>query len=327
MNDIVPSRLRELRKSKGLTQDALAKKTGRSGKPKIDKQTISRLERGASKSGRVRKSTLDDLCKALDVDAAVLAGTSPIPGRQSEDCLDLLLGRKSQFNHRITDTSRNALLLVAMRYGIPTTKIYEIAPFLFLWAAEQSLRRREERLADLESRWDEVGSAYGQFPHLNNEATSSATAENIMWQERESIKSRDLFGIKFGDGDYDPAFKEDYDENTENPFTIFLSDLATELGDLAEFDEWSAAGSPDYTVCPGEAAKLVGGDEKTAREILVGNVALHEMPKKLKEKEATEERAEWVRLQAKEKRKRFDDAFPGLSDSINDLIDKPEASS
>jgi len=120
--------------------------------------------------------------------------------------------------------------------------------------------------------------------------------------------------------------KDDYDENTENPFTVFLSDLAKQLGDLAEFDEWSAAGSPNYTVCPDEAAKLVGGDEELAREILAGNVALHEMPKKLKKREATKERAEWVRLQAEEKRKRFDDAFPGLSDSINDLIDKPEAS-
>lgn len=317
MIHIEPSRLKALRKSKGLTQKELGEKSS------INKQTISNLERGKPER-KVRKRIVENLCKVFDVDAAVLAGTAPMPDRENQDHLNLLLGSKSQLNHRISDASRNALLLVAMRYRISTTKIYEIAPFLFLWAAEQSLRRREERLADLESRWKEVEGEQGQFPHLSPLATYSSTAANIIWEEEKSIKSRDLFGSLLKET-YDA--KDNYDENTENPFTVFLSDLATQLGDLAEFDEWSAVGSPDYTVCPDEAAKLVGGDEKTAREILVGNVALHEMPKKLKEKEAPEERAEWVRMQAKEKRKRFDDAFPGLSDSINDLIDKPEASS
>ncbi len=316
MSYIEPSRLKELRKSKRLTQKELGKKS------KINEQTISRLERGESE--RVRRGTVDSLCKVFDVDASVLAGKAPMPDRERQDGLESILWRKSQLNHRITDTSRNALTLVAMRYQIPTAKIYEIAPFLFLWAAEQSLRRREERLDNLESKWEEVESARDQFSHLSSLVAYSSTAQEIKDEERKSIKSRDLFGSLLEEIFY---AKEDYDEDTENPFTVFLSDLATQLGDLAEFDRWSAVGSPDYRVCPDEAAKLVGGDEKTAREILAGNVALHEMPKKLWKADATKERAEWARLQAKEAHKRFDDAYPGLSDSIKRLIDKSEASS
>lgn len=317
MNHIEPSRLKELRKSMRLTQKELGKRSA------INEQTISNLERGKVQR-RIRQRIVDSLCKVLCVDASVLAGTAPIPERENQDKLDLLLGQKSQINHRITDTSRNALLLVAMRYGIQTTRIYEIAPFLFLWAAEQSLRRREERLARLESTWDDVGSMQDQVPHLSQLAISSSTAENIMLEEKKSIEDRDLFGLLLKDTF---GAEDEYDESSENPFTVFLSDLAKQLGDLAEFDGWDAIGSPDYEVCPDEAARLVGGDEKLVREILVGNVPLHEMPEKLKKKEAIKERVDWVQLQAQEKRKRFDESFPGLSDSIKNLINKPGASS
>ncbi len=316
MNHIEPSRLKELRTSKGLTQKELGAKSD------IDVQTIYRLERGKPK--KRRQSTVDSLCKALNVSADVLAGEAPIPAKQQQETTELFLGQKSQLNHRITNSSRNAMALVAMRYRVPSSKIYEIAPFLFLWAAEQSLSRRQKRLENLESKWGEVGDLRNKFPHLEDFATYSLRAEDILEEERNSINSRDLFGLSLEEI---PDAKKDYDEALENPFTVFLSDLAKQLGDLGKFEHWNGYGAPAYTLCPDAAAALVGGNQELAEEILSGNVAIHEIPKELRSSDAIEERVKWVRLQVEEKRKRFDEAHPGLRNFFDGTTDDSESSS
>src|SRR3974377_781183 len=97
MPKIDPLRLKALRSKRGWSQEELAEKTKISGQPKIDKQTISRLERGVA--GKTRGRTLRQLARALGVDGDVLAGEAPMPevDHESEPVTP-----KSQFNVRIS---------------------------------------------------------------------------------------------------------------------------------------------------------------------------------------------------------------------------------
>ena len=303
MFQIDPSVLKKLRDDRGLTQDKLAKKS------KIDKQTISRLERGERKQTRQR--IVEALCAVFKVDAAALAGEVPVPKQQPQDHPWEL---KSQLNVRVDNAVRNALLLVASRYNIRASQIIELAPFVFLWAAEESLRRRRDRLAELECRLSEAEKLRDQFPHLSHKVGYFPAADDAIAAEKKSIEARDLFGLIIGGADFDDALREDFEEDTQNPLVVFLRDIAEQFGNVAEFERWYPFSSPDYRICPDEAAELVGGDRERADEILCGSVALHEMPKEIREADLTGDRAKWVKSKAEETRKRINEAFPVLAE-------------
>jgi hypothetical protein len=93
---------------------------------------------------------------------------------------------------------------------------------------------------------------------------------------------------------------------------IFLSKLISSFSDVASLKRWSESWSPEYRVCPEEAAEIVGGDRDRAEEILRGFVALNEMPKELRSPGFAKERAEWVRTKAKEHWQKFAEEFPEL---------------
>lgn len=103
MPKIDPIALRRSREAKRWTQQALAEKA------KVDKTTISRLERG---KGFARAYTVDQLCKHLEISPEVLAGDKPLEIEAQESPFD----SRSQLNVRIRDGARNALTLVAARY-------------------------------------------------------------------------------------------------------------------------------------------------------------------------------------------------------------------
>src|SRR5262245_19218786 len=97
MERVDPNILRQLREAKGWTQEELAERTKLDQKPKIDKQTISRLERGTRSKTRLR--TIEQLAHALKVKPGVLTGEVTAPEMKPEPTsLDL----KSQFNVRIS---------------------------------------------------------------------------------------------------------------------------------------------------------------------------------------------------------------------------------
>jgi len=131
-------------------------------------------------------------------------------------------------------------------------------------------------------------------------------SEEKIGAEKESVDRRDLFGAWICDeADHlflDPEFCHDFE--IENPFAMFLRHIVAEIGDVAKFKGWFGDGSPDYRVCPEEAAKLVGGDTDRADEILRGQVALNEVPKEISSPEKAKERAKWVREKAAEYRKK-----------------------
>src|SRR5215216_4570180 len=138
---IDPERLKQLRNQRRLTQEALAKKA------RLDKGTISRFER---ERRPIRKTNLDRLARAVDVDPEVLIGVKPMP-EDSREPVAPALASGYQLNVRVDGAIRNAFSLAALYYKIPVRRIVELAPLLFVVAAEGSLKRRGEKLAELEA--------------------------------------------------------------------------------------------------------------------------------------------------------------------------------
>jgi hypothetical protein len=182
---------------------------------------------------------------------------------------------------------------------VKSHQVVELAPFLFLWAAEQSLRRRRERINDLDHQLRQVAERGEQFPHLHPYISAPWQPAEIMAVERTSIAKRDLFGRAINDPEGE-FLHPDYSEEDQNPIATFLKDLAAQLEDAAGFEGWDPDSSPNYSICKEEALSLVDGDEEAASSIVSGVVPLHELPKELRAKDRAADRATWVRTRAEE---------------------------
>jgi len=303
MKKLDHSVLKQLRNAKGWSQEQLATKTKSEGLPRIDKQTISRLERG--ERGKTRDRTIEQLARALNVEPAVLTGEAPVPEMELES---EPLSPKSQLNVRVSRATRNALSLVAQRYRwVHPSQIVELAPFLFCWAAEASLRRRRDRVSELERAMENVRNLSSGIwdgpPHPDSEYL-----EKDLEAEHDSINMRDIFGnFKYED-------PEVYsDNNAEDPFSTFLRDLVSDFSDIAKFEGFLSDGSPSYSVCFDTAEELAGGNPDIAEMILSGSVALNEMPKELLSPNKTKERVEWMLANVEA----FHEALKGSLDRLN----------
>lgn len=281
--------LRELRHEKGWSLKDLADRA------KVDKKTIHMLERG--KRPGAQQETINRLCRELGVSEAVLTGLTPRPRPEASDPIN----PKSQFNTRIDTAARNAVSLVALRYGVTASQIVELAPFLFFWAAERSLKRRKERLNAVEQALWQVEEMRERFPHLPNTGFCH-DIESLHYEER-SIEKRDLFAAIVDEA---PIHQSDpnYDEASSNPFAAFLKEVATEVEDAA-FEGMYATGSPAYTVCREDAAVLVDADEQAVEAIMTGAASVQEMFKELKGGTAGE-RAAWAKERLAESRRDID---------------------
>jgi transcriptional regulator with XRE-family HTH domain len=291
MKRLDPTVLKELLESNDLSLAVLAKQA------RIDKQTVWRLSAGKVTGARDR--TIKQIAEVLKVDPQVLTGEMPPPkvSHESQPATS-----KSQLNLRVSDAARNALILVAQRYGVEQSQIVEIAPFLFCWAAEESLRQRQENVFKVEVACE---SARNLEQHIRYLPVPNFTySEEKIVAEQESIDRRDLFGSWiFEKANFlDPAF--DCDRDTDNPFAMFLRNLVAGFGHVVTFEGWPSDWIPQYRVCPDEAAQIVDGDHDRANEILAGLAALNEIPKDIRGKpEMAKARADWVREKAKENQK------------------------
>jgi transcriptional regulator with XRE-family HTH domain len=300
---IAPERLKLVRNRRRLTQEELARKAG------LNKQTVYRIE----KSQRpVRKGNLERLARALDIKSGVLTGEESIPAnigdaRAKEDDTGY------QLNVRLDGGIRNAFSLAALHYKVPVRRIVELAPLLFVLAAEGSLKRRRDKLAELEAVIGQASSQWEQIAHLPSVAETPEHRE-IMDAEKKSIAARDLFAEwEFGHAlsDRDDLY-ENYNRNKENPFTIYLRELANDACDEAVIDEtlidefsgnWNG-----YSLCWSQVLDWTGGDKWLAVAIQYGYVPIHEilrefeLPEHLRGKEWTpkgvELRKERVRAMA-----------------------------
>ncbi len=265
MPEINPKALRVLREKKSLTLDELAVKS------KVDRGTISKIETG--KRTNPRPSTLRKLAKALGVEPDELTGSDIDEIERSP------LSPKSQMNIRMANDARNALHLTAARYGVRPNHILHLAPLLFRWAAEMSLKHRMERVIEIEANLDALSGAAAPN-HLSGVLTDHWRGSDILDEERRSIANRDLFGEQISDN----SVRVGYEESEQNPMAQFLKSISASLGDDVDFEHWSPHWSqPGYTLGKTEALELVGGDEQAAQKIVDGYAPLHELPKEVRE--------------------------------------------
>jgi transcriptional regulator with XRE-family HTH domain len=275
--------LRKLREAKGLSQEQLAERA------KVNKQTISRLER--AEQNKTRAGTIERVARVLSVEPAVLTGDAPVPEVAPPP-------QMSPSNIELSRQADNALHLVAERYFVRPWQVMELAPLLFCWAAEMSLRRRMERLNDLERACETARTLEGEMRHLP--VPNFTYSEEKIAAESESIGSHDIFGGCIDERRFLDSIGPS-DIYVDNPFAVFLNSVVSELGDVASFEGFSPIDYPFYRVCPEEASRLVGGDKELTEAILNGAVLLSEMPKELHGLFAdNEKRIAWVRAQAKE---------------------------
>jgi transcriptional regulator with XRE-family HTH domain len=155
----------------------------------IKMQTIHRLEAG--QHAAPRKRTVERLCKALDVTPAILSGEEPMP-RIHEEPGDYP-SYTSQISVRVDRSARNAFSLVSSRYRIPMARIVEIAPFLFVLAAEASLEHRSANI--LSER-----NSPQKFPHLPvTVGRRDSCAEDALDAEQDSIAQKDILAASLPD--------------------------------------------------------------------------------------------------------------------------------
>jgi len=260
MITIDPERLSQVRKLRGLTQAALAKKA------RVDKQTVYRLEH--EKKPR-RLAILERVTKAMDIEIGVLTGERAMP----TDLVAVPMRSEEaayQLNVRVNPAVRNAYELAARRYGVSVQKIAQLAPLLFVIIAEASLQNRDKNVQECRTKYDEYCVRASKIPSLIPIYELASGIE----EEQDSIRRNDIFGRHLTN-------------SSGYPFEDYLQALAARYGEITV-----ASVSPnatDYRVCRSEAIALAG--EEFADRLLSGEVPIHRMPRSLD----VDKRAEWIR--------------------------------
>ena len=313
---INPERLKECRDRLELTLADLADKSG------VSKATLYRLEEArnneaiAPRSLGTRKSTLDNLANVLRVKPGVLTGELPMPQTKESEIAEKTSDR-FQFNVKANGAVRNAFSLAALRYGVPMTRIVEIAPVLFVIAAEASLRRRQKQLDEFEERRKVIEGMLGNFPHLPaNFALLRNGVDEAVKAEQNSIEAADIFARKINDDifEYFGGYRDEYDSRSGNPLVTYLNEALQQeaLDENSEVVRLSENGA-DYSVCRDVARELADNDADLAARILAGKVLLHEMQEQIADYKAKRRGGPWLKGQWQSKAEEpIDDAERAL---------------
>ena len=289
---IDPNRLKELRQGKGLSRAQLADRS------KISQRQITRIENDAAAAGNVRERTVTELAGALGIESGVLTGDLPMAdaGPQAHSSR----GVSRQVSARLQPEASLACALVAQRYGVSRTTLFNAAPLMFALLAEGSLVWRKEKLQEVEeaaNRLQELG-----FGHLSF-AGAAYRAQDGAVGERESIEERDLFGENASE----QAYELGYDRDTNNPFADYLRHLAAQIGDSKIIEihkdiQWTGPLEhfPKFAVCGEDFEKFTGGDLLLRLAAELGFLQIDHVPDHLLAEDALDERREWLDQQFKE---------------------------
>ena len=281
---IRPELLRELRRRQGLRLHTLAERAG------ISKDSVWRIENGMQPGNRA--DTQRRLARALNVEPAMLTGERPLP--------EVAPAPRGRWTVEVSQAARNAAILAARRYRVAEALIVELAPLLFVLAAEESLGRRRAVLAELESALAKAAEAGDNMPHLAGIGETAEAVRAAVAAEERSVSARDLLAR-----DLDPdmlAALGDVggDSGADNPLAAFLAENARRVSigapDLAAVAGVTDAGA-SATLCGAEALEAACGDAALAAAVQDGRIALGEMPRALWQDPAG--RLDWLREQIK----------------------------
>jgi hypothetical protein len=198
-------------------------------------------------------------------------------------------------NVPVSGAIRNAFWLVQKRYKIPIARIVELAPFLFVLAAEASLERRRAKLAELQERFDGDDDLRRNFLHLPYGIVPNFGADDIVAAEQESIDGRDILASTLPDDIFDTGrVAQSFLEDVDNPFVVYLNEAAAADRGGASIVAFHRSQTV-FTVCREDTLELAGGDEDLANDIFNGWVVLHKMPRELLNDDAVDARIAWLR--------------------------------
>ena len=225
MARVNPTILKTLRRRKGWSQERLAEMA------KVNKQTISRIERGEPENPR--ENTIKRLAYALGAEPAQLTLEAVTPESGHSD--PVRKTRPSGFG--VSKNANNFLYLISERYFVRRWQVMELAPLLFCWAAEMSLRERRRRLTRLEEACQAARVLEKEMPHLP--PPNFIYSEEKIAAESRSIDAHDIFGMCFGDDDFSEGPSHSLGDDEDNPFAVFLAKLVEQISDVATFEGFS----------------------------------------------------------------------------------------
>ncbi len=302
---INPVNLKRARDAKGVSLDRLAALTG------VNRQTIYRIEVEPTKKRRSRVA--HELASHLGLSVAELCG--PDLDMQVEERAGPRAEEKSQMNVRVSDRIRNSFSLLSLRYGVTPSQIVQIAPFLFMWAAELSLQQRRDKMQEFRDAETKLRNALPSYlddvPRIDDE---------LLHLEERSIRRRDIFGLEL-EGEVHEFLDRDY--GWQVPFADTLRNLVPQMPDDVSFETWWLDFEPDYEICRSDAVEWLDGDDRAAEHILAGRIPFREIPAELF-KAGGPALAAWVR---EEGDRRFADTYAfldGLKIEINGLLDETQ---
>lgn len=273
---INPDRFAALLDRCGLSQKELAAIIG------TDVGTVSRWKTGKIRT--VRSDKLTRLCEVLRTTPTELCADGPLPEAAAAGDA----APRGQVTMMLDTACRNALALIARRYGVTRQQIVEIAPLLFAIMAEQSLAERRDRLKGFHDAQDKCFDAAP--PHLGRllrGRSDEGDDAKVLEAEQLSIEQRDLFAARVS-GRY-------ANEDASNPFAAFLSErLAETKPEIKAGVTWDEGDAPRYCVGTEELKDLLGKDGDALKLIMSGEVALAEMPGDIR-RAKPEARASWVK--------------------------------
>lgn len=307
---IDPTRLKRLRQWKGLSQQQVARRA------KLTKGSLYRLESG--KQPGIRERTREGLAKALGVEPGVLTGELPLPEPETGG-VPKPEPPGSPMTFRVDDAVHNAFWLASRSYGLSMTRIVELAPFLFVCAAEASLERRRAKLRELRKLLHGDGAVLFDFPHLPFNIAPDFYARDAIEAEKRSIAAHKILADDLPVEIF-PEYRHEEDEGAEdrhfdscfdNPFMRFLLGFQPadkDLASISAFDDSSVLSVVRRDV----ALELCCGDSDLADEVVWGHVPLYKMPSALLESDAAEDRIAWLRERCAEYKVRTPDPLAEL---------------
>ena len=263
-------RLRKARERKGWSRAELAHQSG------VSERQIARLETSWK---TVRKETLSALAKALEIDHGILA----IQDAEADPEPDQV-----QLGVKVSPQLRLAYDLVARRYGPTLKQIVELAPLLFVLAAEGCLAWRRQLLEQVDEAIERLKEFGNEHDHLHFVHYADLDRYGDYGREQESIEGNDLLG----------------DVNAK-PFAGYLRKQAEDLGiekavvfssvqSEATVGFGTIWGADPYLVCEEDLAKLAGGSKHALWALAYGDVPLGRIPRDLLVPEAEEDRVKWL---------------------------------
>jgi hypothetical protein len=310
---ISPSRLRTLRKQDKLTVTGLYKRLKKYKRP-VSTKTISKIEADKNETRIVRQNILSNLAYGLRVNPKVLSGEEPLPAKHApSDRVKLQIDAVTRLNYD----------LIERRYDVSIEDIVNIAPVLFIKAAQESLAKQKRTLEEevLEVT-NKVGRMLGEPEPQSLDTVEQAIIDVVDDEEccfssrMEAIRNNDLFdaSVPYDEsGGYDPFYEH-------NPFAYYIQELcASDIGrNMADIDDdphlsvfsfFSGSGIPINRVCNEDLDKITLGSVEAGQALSSGAVRIKDIPEEYWEPRQAGNRVAWLEDEyaAAQKQKEFDD--------------------